>query len=141
MRQPRRRRLTGEERWLRDKLESPFQREVLELAGWRGWLRFHDYDSRRNNTDSGVDPGLPDTLLVHPIQIRLIFMELKTETGTIREGQSRWADALEAIPGVEVYRDLRPRDIDRIHAILERRPEVGNDAIPPSVIEPAPEMP
>ncbi len=116
-----RRRLTDQERWLRTKLESPFQREVLEAAGWRGWLRFHDFDSRRDNQKAGVDPGFPDTVLVHPIQCRLIFMELKTETGDVSEEQTRWADALERIPGVEVYRDLRPRDMDRIIEILQGR--------------------
>ncbi len=113
------RRLTDRERWLREKPEDDFQAEVLKTAGWLGWLRFHDHDARRDNQESGVDPGFPDCFLIHPQQRRMVVLELKTETGTLSGGQLRWLGAFMLFPWVEVYSGLRPRDMDRIISILQ----------------------
>lgn len=119
----RRRRLSDRERWLRAKPESDFQREVLEAAGYTGWLRFHDHDARRDNEESGVDPGFPDTVLVHPIRLRIIFAELKRETEKPSGRQLVWLGALMLISKltrgiVQVY-VWRPSDMDRILEVLQ----------------------
>lgn len=114
---------------LKDVSEAAFQQQLVDSARWMGWLAFHTYDSRK------CEPGFPDLVLVHPIQRRVLFAEIKSETGRVRPDQLVWLGALMSCESVEVY-TWRPRDIDRIHAILQARPGAGNDAIPPSVIEP-----
>ena len=104
-------------------LEREFQATVIELALAQGWLVGFTYDSRRSMA------GEPDLRLVHKIQKRLIFAELKREKGRITKGrtnrkgtwltgQDEWAEALEAVPGVEYYL-LQPSDWDMIIEILQ----------------------
>ena len=117
------RRLTVQEQWLREKPEDKFQEEILKTAGYLGWLRFHDHDSRRNNEGAGVDPGLPDTILVHPTRFRIIFAELKRETENPSARQLVWLGALMVISrltgGIVSVHVWRPRDMDRILEILQ----------------------
>lgn len=68
--------------------ESELQTAILQLAKLRGWLHFHDYDSRRNPA------GFPDLVLLHPRTGDLLFAELKTATGRVSQRQQRWIDAL-----------------------------------------------
>lgn len=84
-------------------------RAVIDLALTCGWLVFHDQDSRKNA------PGLPDLILCRPP--RLIFAELKTARGQVREAQRTWLDALSACPGIQVYL-WRPTDWSRIQTLL-----------------------
>lgn len=98
--------------------EKEFQTDVLRLAGMFGWRTFHDFDSRRST------PGFPDLVAVKPP--RLIFAELKSDTGKLRPDQVLWLDDLtkvesaldRAIGGsspVEVY-VWRPSDLQFIAA-------------------------
>lgn len=91
--------------------EKDFLAGVLELATLAGWLVYHTYDSRRSQA------GFPDIALVK--NQRMIFVELKTNTGRVRAAQQTWLDALGQIPCVDVYL-WRPRDWDEIEAILTR---------------------
>ena len=68
--------------------EADLQASVIDLARRTRWLYFHDNDSRRNKA------GLPDLLLVHPETGRVIFAELKSDTGKLRPEQKQWIDAL-----------------------------------------------
>lgn len=68
--------------------EAQFQQAVLDLADLRGWLYFHDYDSRRNPA------GFLDLVLLHERTGELLFAELKTATGRVSVKQQRWIDAL-----------------------------------------------
>lgn len=90
--------------------EKHFQQQVLDLARMYGWLAFHDYDSRMNAR------GFLDTVLLKPG--RLIFAELKSETGTLRPEQKQWMQWLATCPCVEVYL-WRPGDFDSIVATLQ----------------------
>lgn len=85
--------------------EAHWQQRVIDLARLRGWLWFHPYNSRRST------PGWPDLVLLR--DARLIFAELKTETGRVTREQQRWLDALGHVPFVEVEL-WRPRDWDRV---------------------------
>lgn len=87
--------------------ESVFQRWVERLAALRGWVSFHDRDSRRNMA------GLPDLLLIRE---RVVWMELKSSRGKLRPEQEAFIAALRAA-GQEVY-VMFPADIDRIEEIL-----------------------
>lgn len=63
-----------------DIAEAAFQRLVVDLAEWCGWLCWHDHDSRTNAA------GLPDLLLLRGT--RLLWRELKTASGRIRPAQA-----------------------------------------------------
>lgn len=69
--------------------EAQFQQAVVDLVKLRGWLWFHDVDSRRNRR------GLPDLVLVHPRTGELKFIELKTDVGRLTPEQRQWIAALE----------------------------------------------
>lgn len=92
--------------------EREWQVTVETMARWCGWRVYHTYDSRRSNA------GFPDLVLVHP-DGRLIFAELKTDTGKITKAQQGWLEALETAvkPSVAVW---RPRDLETAKAALQR---------------------
>ena len=72
---------------------------VLELARWYRWLAHHDRRADRAITQG--DQGFPDVFLARPP--RLVLVELKTQTGTLRVMQKVWREALEKCPGIEYY--------------------------------------
>jgi len=88
--------------------EKDWQKQVLKLAAWRGWIAYHTYDSRRSTA------GFPDLVLARPP--RVIFAELKTETGIVDPAQRAWLDVLGRC-SVECY-CWRPSDWDVLDAIL-----------------------
>ena len=76
--------------------EAQFQRQVIELAELYGWLVYHTHDSRRSQ------PGFPDLVLVRD---RVLYRELKTDTGKIRPDQRTWLIRLsEAGADAEIWR-------------------------------------
>lgn len=82
--------------------ERQLQDQVIELAKRMGWMSFHDYDSRRST------PGFPDLVLVHPKQRRIVWRELKSETGTPTPEQKAWISTLLLVgEDVDIW---RPRD-------------------------------
>ena len=91
--------------------ESEFQRLVIDVARLRGWVVYHVPDSRRVTAR-----GCPDLIMIHERQSRLIFAELKTETGKLSDHQKKWMRVLVAC-GVETYL-WRPSDMAAIKDIL-----------------------
>ena len=98
--------------------ESGFQRTVIEMAHALGWFIAHFRPAMTawgwRTAVSADGAGFPDLVLVRGD--RIIFAELKSETGQISPAQEKWLDALMAT-GVEVYVWF-PRDFDRIEEIL-----------------------
>lgn len=88
--------------------EKEFMAAVIALAKRNGWKVYHTYDSRKS------EAGFPDLTLVRGD--RLIFAELKTESGTASAAQLNWHDALRAA-GCNVYL-LRPSDWPEIEKVL-----------------------
>ncbi len=88
--------------------ERDFQRQVLALAKLRGWSTYHTHDSRHSAA------GWPDLVCCRPP--RLIFAELKSETGYVSGMQRAWLDVLGRC-SVESY-CWRPSDWDVLDAIL-----------------------
>ena len=85
--------------------EKDLQRAVTDLCDLMGILWWHDNDSRRNNS------GLPDLILVGE---SVLWVELKSAKGRLRDGQKAWIEALEAAgQAVAVWRpdDLRSGEI------------------------------
>jgi hypothetical protein len=68
--------------------EVQFQSLVIELADLGGWWHYHPYDSRRST------PGFPDLTLAHPVRGRILYRELKTETGRVSAAQLGWLSTL-----------------------------------------------
>jgi hypothetical protein len=91
--------------------ERDFQRSVCELLDLRGWLWWHDVDSRKNKR------GLPDLIAVRGR--RLIFAELKSAKGTVTDDQLSWLYRLGGLESteVEVY-VWRPGQMDEIERVL-----------------------
>ena len=90
-------------------------RESVELLARQcGYVTRHIRDSRGQNV-----LGMPDELLLHPKQRRLIWAELKREKGTTTLDQDLYMQALIEC-GEEVYL-WRPSDLynDTILAILK----------------------
>lgn len=79
--------------------ERQMQDHVLAAARSLGWIAYHTHDSRRSQ------PGFPDLVLVHPVQRRVLWRELKTERGRVTAAQDQWIHALtRARQNVAVWR-------------------------------------
>jgi hypothetical protein len=91
-------------------LEREWQEQVLELAKLYRWIHFHAHDSRRSPA------GFPDLVLWRE---RVIYAELKTNTGSLTGDQERVIHQL-IDAGAEVY-VWRPRDLDDVHRVLTTR--------------------
>ena len=83
--------------------EKQFQTQVVMVAKANGWLVYHPYDSRRSA------PGFPDLVLVRD---RVLYRELKTNTGRVSKAQQEWGDALTKA-GAD-FKVWRPRDMKAI---------------------------
>lgn len=82
--------------------ERQLQDQIIDLAERMGWKYYHVYDSRKSVA------GFPDLVLVHPKQRRVLWRELKSETGTTTAEQKVWLATLEVV-GEDVGL-WRPRD-------------------------------
>lgn len=100
--------------------EEHFQRDVVTYAESHGWLWNHNPDSRKSKA------GLPDLILIrcagNDEDWRLIFAELKTEKGKVREKQRLWLAALNRVASltaghVQVFL-WRPHDFESIAEVL-----------------------
>ena len=85
--------------------EADLQNTVLELAHIYGWTTYHTWDSRRSRE------GFPDLVLVR--SPRLMFVELKSATGSLSAHQELWLAELRAVPCAEVH-VWRPADLDQV---------------------------
>ena len=88
--------------------ERDFQRQVLDLARLHHWTVYHTFDSRRSTA------GFPDLVLVRPP--RLIFAEIKTQTGKVTPAQWDWLHSLQACGQYAAL--WRPSDLRRIERTL-----------------------
>lgn len=105
--------------------EAELQDAVVEFAQRNGWMAFWIPDwmyrlaiqsmMRMHRHDrQWSPPGFPDLVLLQGLAdrrrpVRLIFVELKSQKGTVREKQLEWLRGLRRIEAVEVY-CLRPDD-------------------------------
>jgi len=94
--------------------EAEFQRIVIDMAHLFGWRVAHFRPARTARgwrTPVAADgKGFPDLVLAKAG--RVIFAELKTDTGRLSDDQQAWRDAL---PDAVVW---RPRDLDEIEFAL-----------------------
>lgn len=110
-----RRPLTGREKLLRSVTEKQFQRQVQGFLTAYKWRWYHPGDNvPRNGRVQAVKAGFPDLVAVR--HGRLLFIELKRETGRTTSDQDDWLGDL-ATTGVECF-VWRPRDLDTIRETL-----------------------
>ena len=94
--------------------EAELQAAIVDVAELAGWLVFHDHDSRRNPA------GLPDLICVKPP--RVVFIELKSDTGRVRPEQRTWLDALAECDTLASAL-VRPDDLPTVIEYLTRKTE------------------
>ena len=92
--------------------EKQFEAQVKQMAKLTGWRYYHTWRSMHSPA------GFPDCVMVKPP--RLIFAELKSDTGKVSPEQQAWLDDLGKLVNVEVYL-WRPADFDDIWEILSGR--------------------
>lgn len=85
------------------------------VARMFGWRVYHTLRSK------GSQPGFPDWTLARD---RVLFLELKTETGKVSAAQAEWLAALNAAH-VEAY-VVRPQHFDAITVVLRERGPVAS---------------
>ena len=90
--------------------ESQFQQQIVDTARLLGWRCYHTFDSRRSAA------GFPDLTLVRD---RIVFLEIKTETGRISAEQADWIAAINAAGGTALV--VRPSMWDEIVHSLKKR--------------------
>lgn len=103
--------------------ETEFLRQVLELATLLGWSGAHFRPALtkrgwRTPVQGPLGPGFPDLVLVHVRKRRILYVELKSDTGKVSADQAAVLAALQEA-GAET-RVWRPRDWDELQADLER---------------------
>ena len=104
--------------------EASFQAQVIELAEWLGWRVMHVRTTVGRggmHTTATSVVGYPDLTMWHEGQRRVLFAELKSDTGRATAAQLEVLDSLRAA-GLEVHL-WRPRDWDEITTVLGRQGE------------------
>ena len=87
--------------------EKDFQAKVIQAAKLFGWHVYHTFYSHRS------EPGFPDLVLVKD---RVMYRELKTETGKLTIHQKAWAESLHR--GGADYSVWRPSQLQAIYSEL-----------------------
>lgn len=101
--------------------ERDWQRFIINLAHTLGWRVAH-FRTAQNQRGQWLTPvaadgaGFPDLVLVRD---RIIYAELKTNTGKIGPAQTAWGQALTRAGGE--YYVWRPKDAKQVQAVLARR--------------------
>ena len=93
--------------------EAEWQAQIVNYARLNSWLVHHNSDSRRS------DPGLPDLILVRGDHV--IFLEVKSMKGKMREQQEAWMGRLKAASQVRAA-VVRPSDWDTLEEQLRSLP-------------------
>lgn len=100
--------------------EKQFTERVIGTPKNPGVARTFGYRVYHTLRSKGSQPGFPDWTLVRD---RVVFLELKTETGKVSDAQSEWLYDLNAA-GAEAYL-VRPRHFDEIVVVLRARGPIG----------------
>jgi hypothetical protein len=108
-------RLTAEQKRLREITEASWQSTVVALAKARGWTVYAPPPNRpANGHIINTRAGYPDLTMVR--DGRILWAELKKETGKLTAEQVAWLDLL-LLAGAEVA-VWRPSDLETVQAVL-----------------------
>ena len=102
-------------------LERDFQRAVIEVAHTFSWkvAHFRTAINARGHYQTpvgGDGAGWPDLVLAHSGSGRILFRELKSDTGRLAPNQQQWGDRLVAC-GCD-WDVWRPADMKHIVTVL-----------------------
>jgi hypothetical protein len=101
--------LSAEEQYFRSFPEAWVQRQVEERLALYRWIYYHAPDNvPRNGHAQKIKRGFPDICAVRGR--RIVFMELKRQTGKTTEDQDEWLAALAATGKAETY-IIRPEQV------------------------------
>lgn len=92
--------------------ENEFLKLVCDYALLNHWEVYHVPDSRRVTS-----AGFPDLVLAR--NGRVIFAELKTETGKMSKAQARWRDMIVGLDHHNEFFLWRPSDWGQIEEVLK----------------------
>lgn len=97
--------------------EAEFQRWVIDTAKRRDWDYSHTYRAKMEDGQwrTTCAKGWPDLVLVRGP--RIVFMELKSVSGTTDPDQEKWLDRLALVTCAEVW-VLDPTMADEVISIL-----------------------
>lgn len=97
--------------------EASFQKMVIQIAQSNGWKYYHPPDNIPNKQGKrqNIVSGYPDLTLVRGE--RLIFAELKRNTGYASKEQKEWIEALSTAKA-EAY-IWKPKDLHTIIKLLK----------------------
>lgn len=107
--------------------EREFMHAVIDLAYINGWMVHHVID--QHHYAKRIGPGFPDLVLCRPWRDpkeasgpTLIFVELKSEKGTVRVDQQEWLDKLTEATAIGTARVCvwRPSDWSEIEGTLRK---------------------
>jgi hypothetical protein len=101
--------------------EKEFTALVVGTASNPGVARMFGFRVYHTLRSKGSQPGFPDWTLARE---RVVFLELKTETGKVSDHQKVWLAALNDA-GVEAY-VVRPRHFDAITVVLRAKGPVAS---------------
>ena len=103
-----------------DVSEKDFQRGIIDLAQALGYRVAHFRPAQTSKgwrTPVAADgAGWPDLVLVSGRRRRVVYLELKRDSGAVRAEQAGWIRELHAA-GAEVF-VARPRNLQAVAAIL-----------------------
>lgn len=109
-------RLTEEDKYHRSRSERDWQNFVIARALNHGWTYYHAPDNKPcNGRRQKIVPGFPDLVLVKGS--KLVFAELKAETGRVSAEQKVWLAKL-AATGCEAH-IWRPSQWKEVNEYLE----------------------
>lgn len=91
--------------------EATFQQAVIDYLLTRCWRVNHNHDSRK----SGPHAGLPDIIAAR--NGRVVFIELKKQSGRVSRHQQAWIDEITIGGTTEIY-VFRPADWCEFERIL-----------------------
>lgn len=106
---------------LNKQYERFFQQQVIELARTLGYKVAHFRPAQNARGDwrtpvAADGKGFPDLVLTG--RGKVIFAELKTDSGVLTPEQREWIEALHAAGHEHVY-VWRPKQLDEIRAVLQ----------------------
>ena len=80
-------------------LEKHLLANIIEVAQMSGWLAFHPVEAQVRPgvwaTNQQGNRGFPDLVLTHPERHETLFIECKSETGSLSGYQLQWKHSLE----------------------------------------------
>jgi hypothetical protein len=110
-------RLTDTDRSFRELTESQWQAKVESVARKNGWVPYHAPANRPDKYGNiqNVEAGFPDLCIIR--SGKMIFAELKKETGKLSAAQVRTIELIKSC-GLECY-VWRPSDVREVLSVLE----------------------